>query len=378
MNRMEQLRALAQWESSVQPVVSVYLNTQWDDEHQRDRVRVFVRQKLAEAKVNSSGVEWRAVEADLARVQQAVEDIVNQRAAKGAKGVAFFVCGARDLFLTLPFSAPFANQFAVRPRPVLRPLATALAEWEPILVVMVDAGSARLIPLATEGIGDVLTIESEVPGKHKKGGWFGLADRRMERHIQDHLDRHLKETAEAISALVARHGIDGVVLSGLPKRLVNLQQFMPEEIKRRVIGSMPVEMFADTASAAEQAWALFRERSAHQRAAALVEVLTMAAKPGGRAAAGLQAVLEAVNRKAVHRLYLSGDFRHAGWRCGGCGSLGAGAAERCSLCNVPVESVELGEEFVTATLREGGRVEPVVPTVELVRVEGVAALLRFS
>src|SRR5206468_4025461 len=46
----QRLRELARFESSGSPVVSVYLNTEWVDEHQRERVRIFVKNALAEAR----------------------------------------------------------------------------------------------------------------------------------------------------------------------------------------------------------------------------------------------------------------------------------------------------------------------------------------
>jgi len=44
------LRELARFESDGAPVVSVYLNTEWVDEHQRERARIFVKNALAEAR----------------------------------------------------------------------------------------------------------------------------------------------------------------------------------------------------------------------------------------------------------------------------------------------------------------------------------------
>ena len=45
----QRLRELARFESSGSPVVSVYLSTEWVDEHQRERARIFVKNALAEA-----------------------------------------------------------------------------------------------------------------------------------------------------------------------------------------------------------------------------------------------------------------------------------------------------------------------------------------
>src|SRR6266704_2987371 len=58
----QRLRELARFESSGSPVVSVYLNTEWVDEHQRERVRIFVKNALAEARsrrwADRDDLEW--------------------------------------------------------------------------------------------------------------------------------------------------------------------------------------------------------------------------------------------------------------------------------------------------------------------------------
>src|SRR5205807_926984 len=59
----QRLRELARFEPSGSPVVSVYLNTEWVDEHQRERVRIFVKNALAEARGRHESGGW----ADLAQ-----------------------------------------------------------------------------------------------------------------------------------------------------------------------------------------------------------------------------------------------------------------------------------------------------------------------
>jgi hypothetical protein len=55
MNLRDRLIRLAKIERAETPVVSVYLNTRWADEHQRDRVQVFLKNALAKARRAPSG-----------------------------------------------------------------------------------------------------------------------------------------------------------------------------------------------------------------------------------------------------------------------------------------------------------------------------------
>jgi hypothetical protein len=66
MDLDRRLMELARITRAPAPVVSVYLNTRRVDEHQRDRVRVFLKNELARARAAETG---GAAKADLDWVQ---------------------------------------------------------------------------------------------------------------------------------------------------------------------------------------------------------------------------------------------------------------------------------------------------------------------
>jgi len=126
----------------------------------------------------------------------------------------------------------------------------------------------------------------------------------------------------------------------------------------------------------ERARALLGLKEGDADATAVDAVLTEAAK-GDRGAAGLEAVIDASARGAVHRLYLLKTFRAAGRQCGGCGALQPGAGPACRICGSATKDVELGEALVQRVLATGGSVETVAIHAELGRAGGLAALLRY-
>jgi hypothetical protein len=75
-------------------VVSVYRNTHWRDEHQRDRVRVFLKNALAQARADRTpGLS----EADLRWVEG--EALLSQTSMPEARGAALFACEATTVEL---------------------------------------------------------------------------------------------------------------------------------------------------------------------------------------------------------------------------------------------------------------------------------------
>jgi peptide subunit release factor 1 (eRF1) len=93
--------------------------------------------------------------------------------------------------------------------------------------------------------------------------------------------------------------------------------------------------------------------------------------------AGIDVTVEALNRGAVHRLYLTKRFAEPGRACGGCGALQRGAGAACRLCGQPTRAVDLAEAMADRALAAGGTVQMVESYQALAHFGGVAARLRY-
>ncbi|PYM86493.1 MAG: hypothetical protein DME09_02135, partial [Candidatus Rokuibacteriota bacterium] len=148
MDLRTRLTRLARIVNAASPVVSVYLKTRWSDEHQRDRVRVFVKNEIEKARRAHGDVAFGS---DLAWIEAEVEELVSQARFDDAHGIALFACGALGLREVLPLRVPFDDAFVVSDAPFLPPLARAVETAPPEVVAFVDGESARLIPVGPEG-----------------------------------------------------------------------------------------------------------------------------------------------------------------------------------------------------------------------------------
>src|SRR3990172_2718076 len=106
MELKARLAELARVKSTAPPVVSVYLNTRWEDEHQRDRVRLFLKNELRRAR---QGAGPPCAEPDLEWIEAQGEALVSQERLQGARGVAMFACGTAGLREVLHVRVPFEN-----------------------------------------------------------------------------------------------------------------------------------------------------------------------------------------------------------------------------------------------------------------------------
>jgi peptide subunit release factor 1 (eRF1) len=373
MDLRDRLIRLAKIERAETPVVSVYLNTRWADEHQRDRVRVFLKNELAKARRAPSE---RAAEADLDWIETEGEALVAQARFPDAHGVALFACQALGLRELLPVRAPFADRFVVADTAFLRPVAETLKESPPALIVFVDTESARLIPVTIAGAGDEVVVESEVPGRHSRGGWAQMAQSRYQRHIQDHRARHFEVVVESLGDLTERHRVERIVLAGEGKNVALFRQILPPRLANLVAGAVAGARHEAGDVIVGRAAELVGHLDRQEQGDALDAVLTEGAK-GGQAVASFEETLDAVNRGAVHRLYLLRAFGEAGRLCLRCTALQRGPDLTCRLCGGEAKPVELADAMVDRVIACGGEVETVDAHEALAHVGGVAARLRY-
>ncbi len=373
MDLRGRLTELAKIERAGTPVVSVYLNTRWVDQHQRDRVRVFLKNELAKARRAPND---RAAEADLDWIKAQGESLVDQVRFPEAGGVALFACQALGLWEILPVRAPFEDRFVVADAPFLRPLAVMLEETPTALVVFIDTESARLIPVGPTGMGEELILQSEVPGRHSRGGWAQMAQSRYQRHIRDHRDRHFDAVIEGLVGLREGHGVERIVMAGEPKNIAVFRHSLPPRIARLVAGEVSGARHEPMSVIVGRAAELLGRLERQGQGIAVDAVLTEAAK-SKQAVAGLDATLGAINRGAVYRLYLLKGVSDPGRLCVGCGALQRGAEPACRFCGKEAKPVELGEAMADRVIAADGKVEMLDVHQALARAGGVAAMLRY-
>jgi hypothetical protein len=370
MELRDRLTALARIETAPTPVVSVYLSTRWADEQQRERARIFLKGELRRAR-EAGGL--RADATDLDWVESEGESVIGQARFPDAHGVAFFACQGLALREVLAVRAAFENRLVVAATPFLLPLAAALDDTPAAVVVFVDAERARLVPLDLAGAGSEVVLEADLPGR---GDWARVAEARYQRHLQDHRHRHFDAVAESLVALVEDGGVEQIVLAGEPRNLGALRQSLPTRIAAKVVGTVEGARHEPASAIVTRAAELIDHTQRQRRAESIDAVLTEAAK-SRQAVAGLGETLEAVNRGAVQRLYITKSFNPPGCACSGCGALAHGPSSACRLCGKPTSAVELAQAMTDRVLATGGRVAVTDEHQRLARVDGVAALLRY-
>jgi len=380
MDMGNEIKRLARIDEGPCPFCSLYLNTKWDDEQQRERIRLFTKNHLKKAFDQlKDRQDWQSFFVrDQQQIERYIEGLVRRTSLEGVNGLALFSCSGTQTFLTYPSFIPYENEFFLSDLPVLRPLVRLSSQYRNTLAVMVETDSAKLLELSLEGLLGESSIESYVPGRHDQGGW---AQRRYQRHIQDHMDKHHKEVAEQLTTLFDSGKWKQVVLMGQERILANFKTFLPERIRQQITDTFSIDFSEERSKVlrrlSERLFQKEKESLSHQ-----ISELRERAPQVGKATFGLNGTLDAINQGQVHTLYLLAAASRSGLRCRRCNALflipSCGVVSSpCPLCKEERKIVHLAEEMVRSTLRQDGEVKWIEENPILGENEGVAASLRF-
>jgi peptide chain release factor subunit 1 len=292
---------------------------------------------------------------------------------KGAHGLAVFAASAGGLFEILKLPEPVEHDPVIDDAPCIEPLS-ALGVPQRWCVLLANRRVARLLCGAGDALEEVELVEDRVHGRHDQGGW---SQPRYQRSIDEEAADHLRHTAEVVFARL-RDDLPAGLLLGAPEELAGaLEHQLHPYLRERVAGRLDLDVEHTTPEEVRRAAAPRIEaaaREAQDRAVAeLPEALAH-----GRAAVGLEAVLDVLHQQRVRAVLVDAGFAAPGVACPVCGWLGAGDWEACPADGTPTRR---RDDVVAAGLEramdQAADVHVLADRPELAAHGRVAALLRF-
>ena len=336
---------------------------------------VFLKNRLPELvqALPAHSREQALLARDIKRVQKYLEEKLDP----SWKGIALFTCAAEDVFLSIPLPLPPENELALSAQPHLFSLLRQADLYRPYAVLAADSRQARLFWIQEGRLEKQKSLVWE-EGHTTRFGRMGLSVQKFQRHIQGHTRQRMKEAVENLVKWVGRgtmeylfvaaeEGMEGEIKKHLPsplrKKLHSLPSADPHDPDHKIL-SGAFEAIQD----------LLREK-----AKAFVRQILEEAQPLGKATAGPEPTLNALQNHQIEHLVLDGQFQAEGWRCKVCGYLGTGGVPRsCPLCQGKTSSTELREAIVLLAQSQGiglfftDRFSP------LVKAGGIGAMLKFN
>jgi peptide subunit release factor 1 (eRF1) len=207
----------------------------------------------------------------------------------------------------LPLPAPPEESVHWGEYPHLTPWLATIDEGQRFAVALVDKERARVLTVFLGRVESSRSFTDEVPGKQKTGDWFGLSERRYERHHDEHVRRHLKPVAAALEEIEERAPFERLVVGGPPEALRAFEQALAPALRARIVGRITAGLFAPDDEIVVAAKPVVERAERSDETELVQHTITRAAK-GEAAATGEQNVMASLDAGRVHRLLLTETF----------------------------------------------------------------------
>src|ERR671935_3246504 len=308
---------------------------------------------------------------DVERVRQFFNSL--DFSAKGAHGLAIFCSGPAGVFEVIKLPRPVETGVAINDAPFLEPL-TDLAFTGSWGVFMVSRKMARILRGSREHLEEVARISDDVHRWHDQGGW---SQARYQRGIQKETDDHVKHAAEVLFRRFRRNPFDSLLI-GCPEEMYGeVERRLHPYLRERIVGRIEVDVENTSPDQVLVAAAPRIEAEDKRRERAALDRLEEGLGTGGRARAGLDDVLEALNQRKVEILLFKQGLNAPGVVCPQCGWTGAEGSS-CPVDGTLLEQRgDIIEAAVQLAITQSAEVIAVRHHDDLDGRGSIAAVLRF-
>lgn len=355
------------------PILSVFLDLSVNSDNKRTFDVFLNRQRTHfEHPELERGGKRRPFEASL----DAVERWVAEEYEESNRGAALYVELGGGVIAAFQLPERMDNRIALADVPVVLPLIEAMEHEGRHVVALVDREHLRLLSVAFGRVLDEETLEPEpypVPHDVQAGGH---SHKNFQQRKAEETRHFLKEFAEALDRFVSRHRPRGVVLLGTDENVARFEEHLPKALAERVCHTGHAPAGGSNADVLERLGPVF-EQQAREHLAETLQTLSDRVDQRHFAVGGVQPVLEQLNQGKVATLVVQRGLEKTGSRCTQCDVLLDRDAGSCPYCGGETRSdVDLVEAMVRQAAEQDARVL-FPPAGDVVRYEGVGALLRF-
>jgi peptide subunit release factor 1 (eRF1) len=372
----ERLRQLAQLRADGDRVLSVYLNldpmTFATPEARSSEISSVLDGAHREIERGERPHEERlGLRRDLERVGEFLRG--QNDWAKEARGVAVFASTPLELFETVRVPQPVPSEYMVGPSPYVEPLAE-IGPAGCYCVALIDGRWARMLRGSEYDLREVVSFGDDVPPKTKGGGWSQANFQRSQRKdVQD----HIRHAASVLYDMYRREPCALLLIGAPEERWAMVLDALHPDLQRVLGERLQIEVaHASVADVNRIAGAAIDARRREHEDAVLAR-LRDGLGAGGRATAGLAAVLDALVARRVEVLLYDAGLVRPGRICPRDGWLGE-SGERCPVDDTPlVVTDNVVEAAVEAALRQSAEVMALRDRPDLGPLGSIAALLHF-
>ncbi|WP_326649615.1 MULTISPECIES: hypothetical protein [unclassified Streptomyces] len=356
------------------PLVSLYVPAEPDRTGRRafltrvasllDRIRPLAEDRTLEHAARLS------LRDDIAKIEKTLEEEPHRSGA-----VAVFSCSGNGVYEQVWLPRSTRERIVVDADPYVRPMLGVLDEYYRTCAVIVDKGTGQVWEHYIDQARELETIRDRTLRKPNYAA--GLAEDRVRNKADELSKRHYRRLIGELKQLFGTGSFDLLVVGGHPYEVPVFIEFLPRELRDRLIGSFTVDRGTATPADIKQKVQELVSDHAQQEQRQLVGEILEARAARRPCAVGLDETLWAASLAAIRTLAVDEEAVAPGVVCDRDGLL-ARSGKTCPLCGEPLREVPDIIDALTETVKDdGGEVRHIEPETEL-RAHQVGALLRFE
>jgi len=374
------IRKLLNFKGDGYKVCSFYLNVDGSKYTPRD-YETLAKDLIKERRLQLQGEDLpppvrQSLEEDFEKIERFVRQGFQRN---NSRGLAIFSCAGKDFWQVYPLPRPVKNAFILGSDPYIRPLTVLLDEYHRYCLTLVSRNKARIFEVY---LGEILEhseiFDEEVPGKVRVAGWYGLEEKRIERHIEYHVYQHLKRVADQVFDFFKNRRFDYLVIGGRSDILPEFERCLHSSLKERLVAKVDLDVEAPLHEIKAQVLQIEREVEQRQEVN-LITRLVEEVSTEGFGVSGLHDTLRALHVGNIHTLLVEEGFSTPGMECQKCGFLTPVEEKFCPICQGPLQEVpDVVDEAIEEVYRQRGEVEHIPDNPVLRQLGRIGALLRFK
>jgi peptide chain release factor subunit 1 len=328
--------------------------------------------KKAEGKIDKKAE--KIVKKDIQKIESYLKDA--KREFK--KGIAIITCDALNIWNNYHLSLPIKNEMVIDNTPYVKPLLSLLNNHPRYAVLLVDREFAKIFIAHLGEIQDYTEMFTpDIPGKHKKGGWFSLQQKRFERHIDYHVNLHIKDVVKTLEEFLQRETIEALIVGGSESAVTKIKTVLPGEFLKKVRKTFHAETKLHEKEVLDRTLKIAEELEGEKEQQIVDDLITKAMKKN-MAVLGLEDVLFNLQEGKVMDLIFLKDLTASGLKCSNCDFLTVQSIKSCPYCSGSFDTINYIIDYAAQKAVElGARIEVIRKSDELARAGGIGAQLRF-
>jgi peptide chain release factor subunit 1 len=373
MFRREEVTEMTKIKARDNYFVSCYLNVDPASNSKGDYV-IHIKNMLKSAAESAEKSIRKKIVPDIERIENYI--FSNKREFK--KGLVIISSVANNFWKDFHFSLGLKNEIVIDRTPYIKPLVNIIDRYQKYAVMLIDKESARLFAVHLGEIEEYGEVHTEnVPGKHKKGGWFSLSERSFERHIDYHVGLHIKDVIGRLQKMVSSGSIGRLVIGGPEEALSKARAQLTKEMSDKLIGTFNVDMDVNSNEVLSKVQSII-ERFENKEKNISVDLLLTKALKNENAVLGIDDVLAALREGRVRKLLFIKDHKASGYSCQACGFLTSQKIEKCPYCSAAMQKVDYIIDLAAQkAIDQGASCEVVYDNEKFEKAGSIGALLRY-